>query len=61
MSQEAKTLHEVQESPDPAFRDNICNWNVIAYYLPKQLYWIVYPSNGAAAAAIMVEEDKKKQ
>lgn len=34
---------------------------VIAYYLPKQLYWIVYPSNGAAAAAIMVEEDKKKQ
>lgn len=45
-----------------AFRDSVCNWNVTAYYLPKQLYWIVYPSNGAAAAAaIMVEEDKKKQ
>lgn len=59
MSQEAKTLHEVQESPGPAFRASNCNWNVIGYYLPKQLYWIVYPSNGAAAA-IVVEEDKKK-
>lgn len=61
MSQEAKTLHAVQEFPGPACRASICNWNVIAYYLSKQLCWIVYPSNGAAATIVVEEETVKKR
>lgn len=61
MSQENKAQHEVQESLGPACRASICNWNVIAHYLPKELCWTVYPSIGATAAIVVEEEETVKK